>query len=115
MCKKRTKRVKHLKYFAEFRDFASVWDRVAANRYGFIQRKVNVSAACFAFFANGYDTFLALAGWSPLHFAAQSGSIETVQLMFDRVQSPYPLTIAGVTPLGIACANNSPDVGMPNP
>ena len=72
------------------------------------------SLACFAFSVNFNDKCLALAGWSPLHFAAQFGSIEIIQLIFDRVQAPDPLTIAGKTPLDIACRNNSPDVGKLN-
>ena len=60
---------------------------------------------------NRQDSFFAFAGESPLHFAAQYGSIEIVELIFDRVQNQEPLTIAGIAPLGIACAHNSPDVG----
>ena len=78
-----------------------------------VQRRFKRSATCFPFSANRYRKIFAFAGWSALHFAAQSGSIEIVQLVFDRVQRPDPLTVAAETPLCMACTNNTPDVGKP--
>ena len=84
------------------------------NQIGFnIQRKVNFSAACFAFSVNHYDKFLPSAGWHALHYAARYGSIEIIQLIFGRVHSPDPLNIDEVTPLCLACGWNSPDAGKP--
>ena len=76
-----------------------------------VQRKFNGSAACFPFSVNHNDKLFAIAGRSPLHYAAAFGSIEIVQMVFDRVQTREPLTPGKDTPLCIACGSNSPDVG----
>ena len=60
---------------------------------------------------NRQDSFSTFAGESPLHFAAQYGSIEIVHLIFDRVRGPDPFSVATVAPLCLACKQNSPEVG----
>ena len=76
-----------------------------------VLRKVDVSAAHLARPVSHQDKFFALAGWCALHHASRWGSIEIVQLVFDRVQSPDPLTDIEETPLCLASKHNSPDVG----
>ena len=78
-----------------------------------ITTEENVSASCSASSLNHYDNFFAFTGWSPLHIAAQYGSIEIVQLIFDRVARPDPLSDTKATPLCLACQFNTSDVGEP--
>ena len=76
-----------------------------------IHGEVTVSAHCCARFLNHQDNVFTFAGFSPLHIAAHHGSTEIVQLIFDRAQSPDPLSSGNVTPLCLASKFNSPDVG----
>ena len=93
----------------EFRDFAFLRSPYSVDRYAFLiplgkyvfeKKKKNFQISAFA-------------GWSPLHTAAQNGSIEIVKLIFDRDRSPDPLSDTKATPLCLACKFNSTDVGEP--
>ena len=74
--------------------------------------KVKDSSTYFVCSLNYHDKLFPFAGSSALHYAAQWGSIKTVQKIFDRVQSPNWLTHwQEKTPLCFACEHNSPNVG----
>ena len=60
-----------------------------------------------------HTKLFAFAGCSAIHYAANYGSIEIVQLICGRLQNADPLAIDKMTPLCLACARNSPDVGEP--
>ena len=95
--------------FPELGDFASIWHRPRTTS-SYIQKPK--SATCFAGSTSRNDKSFALAGFSTLHVATERGTLEIVQLIFDRVRSPDPLTVGKGTPLCFACGWNTPDIGQ---
>ena len=69
------------------------------------------SANCFTGSRSRYDKSFAFAGFSPLHVAAERGTLEIVQLIFHRVQNLELPNVYGTAPLSLASKSNSPDVG----